>query len=244
MSPSSPSPTNLTPDRASPQQMTPSATPRRVSPLADLGALISKSQLNRRISQQPSPPLHQQSTRLEGQDTKKSAAQSKTRRATADPAFLSKFVPPQPYGESNSTSDIFNSYSGTKTSTSTISAPVRSHPQTPIPIPRPTEPSTPALILRQQASQPVDPSAFIPPLTLLHFQCYQSHRSMKRSSNIHAPVPCMTCRVDDTEMRWKCTWCCLRICGACMQKLEKVPGKDLGSMVQRLGRGRRRSQGY
>lgn len=242
-SPSSPAPVHSTPDQASPQYLTSSTAPRRVSPLADLGTLISKSQLNRRISQQPSPPPHHQSSQSigpDGQSTGLSADQSNSRRATADPSFLSKFIPPQSYGERNSISNILDLYS-TPTTSTTIPAPTSTI--SPTPIQKPTNASTPTPNPLHQLLPPAEPNMFLPPLTLIHFHCYQSHRNMKRSNNIYAPVPCMTCRIDDTEMRWKCTWCCLRICAACMQKLENVRGKDLTTLIQRLGRGRRRSQG-
>jgi len=66
-----------------------------------------------------------------------------------------------------------------------------------------------------------------PELTVIHLQCYQLHRNIRESSNIHAPVPCMTCHREDKEMRWKCTWCCLRICGGCMETLGSIPDRDL-----------------
>ena len=79
-----------------------------------------------------------------------------------------------------------------------------------------------------------------PPLTPIHFSCYQSHRHVHFSSNIHNPVPCMTCGNESGMSRWKCQWCCLRICGTCMESLGRIPGRDLNVLVRKFeeeGRG-------
>lgn len=73
-----------------------------------------------------------------------------------------------------------------------------------------------------------------PPLTLAHFACYQSHRRMSHSPNVHNPVPCMTCGVESGDARWKCQWCCLRICPACMERLAKIEDRDVARLMQRL----------
>ena len=59
-----------------------------------------------------------------------------------------------------------------------------------------------------------------PPLTVIHYKCYQSHRRILLSRNKVNPVPCMTCGEAEGEARWKCIWCALRICGACMAEFD------------------------
>ena len=59
-----------------------------------------------------------------------------------------------------------------------------------------------------------------PPLTAIHYKCYQSHRRILLSRNKVNPVPCMTCGEAEGEARWKCIWCALRICGACMAEFD------------------------
>ncbi|MCJ1322616.1 hypothetical protein MMC15_007965 [Xylographa vitiligo] len=71
-----------------------------------------------------------------------------------------------------------------------------------------------------------------PPLTAIHYCCYQSHRHMNNSKNDIAQVPCMACKVDDKETRWKCSWCCLRICKRCMEVLEDTKNRDLRALLQ------------
>lgn len=70
-----------------------------------------------------------------------------------------------------------------------------------------------------------------PPLTYVHFHCFQFHQNMNLSKNDLAPVPCMTCRTDDSELRWKCSWCCLRICIKCMESLEGSQGRNLETLI-------------
>ena len=71
-----------------------------------------------------------------------------------------------------------------------------------------------------------------PPLSSIHFSCYQSHRNMNNSRNDIAQVPCMACHVDDKELRWKCSWCCLRICNRCMEVLDEAKDRDLSTLLQ------------
>ncbi|GJN77489.1 hypothetical protein VFPFJ_05510 [Purpureocillium lilacinum] len=73
-----------------------------------------------------------------------------------------------------------------------------------------------------QKAKPLEPGAVIParPLQESHFGCYQSHRSMNRRSNRHYPLTCQTCDKADSEDRWVCTFCHLRICESCLRALN------------------------
>ncbi|MCJ1333792.1 hypothetical protein MMC10_010492 [Thelotrema lepadinum] len=68
-----------------------------------------------------------------------------------------------------------------------------------------------------------------PELKACHFTCYTQHRPLLPSSNIQAPVLCMTCKQDSDQM-WKCSWCCLRICSGCKIALGEMKG-DLKKMI-------------
>lgn len=74
----------------------------------------------------------------------------------------------------------------------------------------------------------------IPPLTKVHFACYQEHRTFVTSPNALYPVPCMTCLKSDQEMRWRCTFCCLRICGECHQRIQKCKRRSLKGLLEDL----------
>ncbi|KAI4152065.1 MAG: hypothetical protein LQ340_003130 [Diploschistes diacapsis] len=62
-----------------------------------------------------------------------------------------------------------------------------------------------------------------PELKPAHFSCYTQHRPLLLSSNVLAPVLCMTCKHDSDQM-WKCGWCCLRICSGCKVALVEMNG--------------------
>ncbi|KAF7879256.1 hypothetical protein EAF04_000453 [Stromatinia cepivora] len=74
-----------------------------------------------------------------------------------------------------------------------------------------------------------------PPITSQHIDCFQSHRFMRRSRNNICPLQCQTCSKGDFEQQWKCTWCCLRVCGDCMAVLATVR-KDLRTFLGLIGR--------
>ncbi|KAI9050083.1 hypothetical protein LZ554_006227 [Drepanopeziza brunnea f. sp. 'monogermtubi'] len=73
-----------------------------------------------------------------------------------------------------------------------------------------------------------------PPLDLVHFDCYHSHRLMRRTTNGKCPVACMICQGKDTRDRWRCMWCYLGACGSCMQVLSQIPGRDLRVCLEQL----------
>lgn len=116
--------------------------------------------------------------------------------------------------KSNTALDILNSFPAVQNSIhKNIDAPRQSrnnHTHTH------TLPSPPAVPLHTNLWT----STAVPPLTLAHHHCYHSHRTMQLSRNVYASVPCMTCYQDDKEPRWKCSWCCLRICRQCLELLE------------------------
>jgi hypothetical protein len=87
-------------------------------------------------------------------------------------------------------------------------------------------------------STPPTPGSICPglPLSDVHFDCFQSHKFMRSSKNTLYPIACMVCKKKDSEMRWKCSWCCLSACGSCMQVLASLPGKDLRVCLERIGR--------
>ncbi|MCJ1314422.1 hypothetical protein MMC25_008104 [Agyrium rufum] len=78
-----------------------------------------------------------------------------------------------------------------------------------------------------------DEAPLVPPsLRIVHYDCYQGHRSIKVSNNMFSPVPCMVCGIKDNQLRWKCTFCCLRICGSCVDVLSEDPFRDLRKLEE------------
>ncbi|CZT13455.1 uncharacterized protein RAG0_16957 [Rhynchosporium agropyri] len=74
-----------------------------------------------------------------------------------------------------------------------------------------------------------------PALDMSHFDCYQSHKFMRGANNMVCPVGCMICQRQDTDKRWRCTWCCLGVCASCSRLLDSVPGKDLQLALEKIG---------
>ncbi|KAG6016480.1 hypothetical protein E4U54_001342 [Claviceps lovelessii] len=58
------------------------------------------------------------------------------------------------------------------------------------------------------------------PLSQSHFNCFHGHKTMNRRSNRHYSLTCQTCDKADTEDRWVCTFCHLRICDSCLRALN------------------------
>ncbi|WEW56712.1 hypothetical protein PRK78_002161 [Emydomyces testavorans] len=74
----------------------------------------------------------------------------------------------------------------------------------------------------------------VPPLTKVHFSCYQSHRSFMVSKNAYHSVPCMTCLKADQQVRWRCTFCSLRVCGDCAKGIANCKERSLMEFLENL----------
>ncbi|PYH46674.1 uncharacterized protein BP01DRAFT_355669 [Aspergillus saccharolyticus JOP 1030-1] len=81
---------------------------------------------------------------------------------------------------------------------------------------------------------PADYEPVAAPLNKLHYACYQDHRSMPPANNAWYALPCMTCQKFDHEVRHRCVFCCLRICGGCYQALQKCPNRSLAQLMRSL----------
>ena len=87
-----------------------------------------------------------------------------------------------------------------------------------------------------QADKPLGPGSIITskPLRRSHFDCFQKHRTMSRKPNRNYPLTCQTCDKADTEDRWVCVFCHLRICETCMKSLNGHQ-RALRQFVDQLG---------
>lgn len=121
-------------------------------------------------------------------------------------------------------------------SASTIT-PATAHPHSPTPLSGPTARFNSAVqLLQPSLTDSLSPPP--PPLTLCHYSCYQLHRHMSFSPNVHNPVPCMTCGAEMGQTRWKCCWCCLRICDTCMEDLSNMEDRNLTLLMKGLADGK------
>ncbi|GAQ43556.1 hypothetical protein AtubIFM55763_010788 [Aspergillus tubingensis] len=81
---------------------------------------------------------------------------------------------------------------------------------------------------------PPDIEPVAAPLNKLHFACYQDHRSMPPANNVWHAVPCMTCQKFDRDVRYRCVFCCLRICTGCFQTLQTIPRRSLAQLMESI----------
>lgn len=79
---------------------------------------------------------------------------------------------------------------------------------------------------------PADVPAIAAPLNDMHFNCYQDHRAMRMANNIWYPVPCMACQKHDQEIRYRCVFCCLRVCNGCFQVLQRCQRRSLRKLLE------------
>ncbi|PGG96249.1 hypothetical protein GX51_07917 [Blastomyces parvus] len=157
------------------------------------------------------------------------------------PNEMNGFNKPSPPGRvasdasSSASATSINSSSNSSTSTQVTEPTIKSESHCDTPTVKVTSPDSPTKDKKEPPQkQPRLKKNLIPPLTKIHFSCYQSHRYLAPSNNIVYPVPCMTCLNDDQLIRWRCTFCCLRICGDCMQTMQKCKRRSLKELMECL----------
>jgi hypothetical protein len=109
----------------------------------------------------------------------------------------------------------------------------RSTPPAPDPV-SPLLSTTPAPPFTPLTHAPIPlPQRLIPEITSTHLNCYANHRMTIWSNNMFQPMGCMVCHSNETDRKWACTWCQLRICRGCSEALCMVPGRDLWVLMER-----------
>lgn len=106
-----------------------------------------------------------------------------------------------------------------------------------IPEPEPEVDASLEPVSSEENNGPWTPPDYEPvaaPLSKLHYACYQEHRSMPTANNVWHALPCMTCQKFDREMRYRCVFCCLRICAGCFQTLQKCPNRSLAQLMKTI----------
>lgn len=81
--------------------------------------------------------------------------------------------------------------------------------------------------IHSEWTPPLPDNVVVPPLTRVHYDCFQAHRHMPQSNNVWYATACMTCRKLDQEVRHRCTFCCLRVCVACFERLQRSKDRSL-----------------
>lgn len=71
-----------------------------------------------------------------------------------------------------------------------------------------------------------------PAITNAHLSCYTHHTTFVPHANKFQPTMCMVCRTNNDWRKVACAWCYLRICQGCHRELMRVPGRDLGRLLE------------
>lgn len=72
-----------------------------------------------------------------------------------------------------------------------------------------------------------------PTIKMSHYNCFHRHRTMQRRSNRSCPLKCQTCEKADTQDRWACSFCHLRLCESCFTTFGEH-GKDINRLMTEL----------
>ena len=80
------------------------------------------------------------------------------------------------------------------------------------------------------------PLTLIPRITPSQLSCYTAHATSVWSNNVFQPMGCMVCHSNEKERKFSCTWCQLRICRGCSEKLVQIPGRSLGRLLEEEGK--------
>ncbi|KAJ0298831.1 hypothetical protein COL516b_009633 [Colletotrichum fioriniae] len=86
-----------------------------------------------------------------------------------------------------------------------------------------------------QGSEPPSPGMIYKALPLKEsmLDCYVKHRTMDRTRNRNYALTCQTCGKADTEDRYKCQFCYVRMCASCLQ-IFNSNRRDLRKLVAHL----------
>ncbi|KAI0386130.1 hypothetical protein F5Y04DRAFT_116313 [Hypomontagnella monticulosa] len=74
------------------------------------------------------------------------------------------------------------------------------------------------------------------PITSRHYGCYVNHCKWVPVKNSSYALACQTCRVEDTSSRKTCSWCNLRICFKCQERLMGPYKADLRLLMENMDR--------
>ena len=120
-----------------------------------------------------------------------------------------------------------------------------------LPPPSSSRPSTrvrPSDTMSQAPSTAKDPFAqlralkfpeIVYPVTVVHLDCYQGHRDIRKLFNSKCPCACMVCKANiSTAMYGKCIFCNLWLCPSCTKRLEKIKGRSLRELIDKVAKGK------
>ncbi|KAI1089689.1 hypothetical protein F5B19DRAFT_485069 [Rostrohypoxylon terebratum] len=83
-------------------------------------------------------------------------------------------------------------------------------------------------------AMPADVVFQAPPITSQHHNCYVRHSKWVPVKNSNYPLACQTCGVQDTSSRKTCSWCNLRVCYGCHERLMGRYKAELRMLMQNM----------
>ncbi|KAI0841783.1 hypothetical protein F5Y06DRAFT_199105 [Hypoxylon sp. FL0890] len=72
------------------------------------------------------------------------------------------------------------------------------------------------------------------PISSRHYNCYVHHSKWVPVKNLNYPLACQTCGLQDTSPRKTCSWCNLRICFKCHERLTGPYKSNLQTLMQNM----------
>ncbi|KAI2782844.1 hypothetical protein F4815DRAFT_460942 [Daldinia loculata] len=81
------------------------------------------------------------------------------------------------------------------------------------------------------------------PISSRHYNCYVRHDKWVPVKNLNYPLACQTCSVEDAGSRKTCSWCNLRICFGCHERLMGIYKSDLKLLMDNMEVDQRREKG-
>ncbi|KAI0121986.1 hypothetical protein F4814DRAFT_195257 [Daldinia grandis] len=81
------------------------------------------------------------------------------------------------------------------------------------------------------------------PISSRHYNCYVRHDKWVPVKNLNYPLACQTCSVEDAGSRKTCSWCNLRICFGCHERLISTYKSDLKLLMDNMEVDQRREKG-
>ncbi|KAI1102841.1 hypothetical protein F4804DRAFT_251029 [Jackrogersella minutella] len=85
-----------------------------------------------------------------------------------------------------------------------------------------------------QLAPPTDAVWQAAPISSQHHNCFARHAKWVPVKNSNYPLACQTCGVQDTNSRKTCSWCNLRICYKCHDRLMGPYKADLRLLMQNM----------
>ncbi|OTA91590.1 hypothetical protein M434DRAFT_397109 [Hypoxylon sp. CO27-5] len=72
------------------------------------------------------------------------------------------------------------------------------------------------------------------PISSQHYNCYVGHSKWVPVKNLNYPLACQTCGLQDNSPRKTCSWCNLRICFKCQERLTGPYKSNLQALMQNM----------